>query len=465
MRNMNVRVLCRMKIWSVSQCGMCVFLSCFLVMLFLATSCLAEENLRTLICQGMVRSMAFSPNGQYIVVGSADEANNIFIYEVESGQLVKTFSGHNKDVGSLAFSPDGKMLASGSEDATIRIWDVASGNALHTLSGHSDYVNGLAFSPDGKLLASGSEDKTTRIWESATGQLLRTFGGSKKGGVAFSPDGKFLATGTLEIWDPASGQLIQKPNSGNYSCKLLYSPDGKYLATQGAYAVNLRNVTTGEILRELKGGGDIVTGVSFSPDSKLIAIGSYEGTISIYNPITGQKISSIATKYCYFLNFSPDNKLLVSANRGELELREMTSIRGEISNCKAAYESAANVNKAEGYQQFITQHSSCPQVVSAREKIESAKDNTISAECKGVKIMKWESYADGKFAKVTIANSTDMAKMVTIAVKFGGLVEGDPWANSDPRIIRAKDISVEDIRHWAGLGKIHIEEVKLRKCE
>jgi len=163
---------------------------------------LGIENLKH---YGDVYSVSFSPDGKLLASGSND--NTIKIWEVGSWKLIKTLEGHSSYVYSVSFSPDGKLLASGSGDKTIKIWEVGSWELIKTLEGHSSGVYSVSFSPDGKFLVSGSWDKTIKIWEVGSWKLIKTLKGHSSGvlSVSFSPNGNYLASGgsdgLIRIWE------------------------------------------------------------------------------------------------------------------------------------------------------------------------------------------------------------------------------------------------------------------------
>ncbi|MEH1959058.1 MAG: hypothetical protein V7L05_04040 [Nostoc sp.] len=155
-----------------------------------------------------VKSVAFSPDGKTLASGNDDKT--IKLWDVKTGAQIRTLQAHSGLVRSVAFSPDGKILASGSSDNTIKLWDVTTGAQIHTIQAHSDSLRSVAFSPDGKTLASGSSDNTIKLWDVKTGAQIRTLQAHSEWvwSVAFSPDGKTLASGsydnTIKLWD-ASG--------------------------------------------------------------------------------------------------------------------------------------------------------------------------------------------------------------------------------------------------------------------
>ena len=179
----------------------------------------------------------------------------------------------------VAFSPDGRLLATAGGDGTARLWDPATGECLRTLTGHDGWVLGVAFSPDGRLLATAGDDGTARLWDPATGERLRTLTGHTDAvwGVAFSPDGRLLATagddGTARLWDPATGEHRRTlTGHGGGVCGVAFSPDGRLLATaerrrDGAAVGPGHRRAPAHPHRP----GGWVNGVAFSPDGRLLA--------------------------------------------------------------------------------------------------------------------------------------------------------------------------------------------------
>jgi len=274
-----------------------------------------------------VISVAFSPDGKRIASGSWDKT--ICVWDAETGlQLGSPFTlGHTDSVWSVAFAPDGKRIASGSQDKTICLWDAETGLQLGSpLTGCTGPVLSVAFSPDGKRIASGSFDKTICLWDAETGLQLGSPLTRHTGlvySVAFSPDGKRIASGSLDkticLWDAETGLQLGSPLTGHTDSvhSVAFSPDGKRIAS-GSHdkTICLWDAETGlQLGSPLTGHTDSVQSVAFSPDGKRIASGSWDKTICLWDTETGLQLGNPLTGHTdpvYSVVFSPDGQRVVS---------------------------------------------------------------------------------------------------------------------------------------------------------
>ncbi|KAF7503289.1 hypothetical protein GJ744_004011 [Endocarpon pusillum] len=273
----------------------------------------------------LVRSVAFSPNGQQLASGSND--NTIRLWDASTGKCLQTLEGHRDLVRSVAFSPNGQQLASGSNDDTIRLWDASTGKCLQTLKGHGDKVTSVVFSPNGQQLTSGSIDSTVRLWDASTGKCLQALKGHRDQvySVAFSPDGQQLASGskdcTIRLWDASIGKYQQTlKGHRDRVCSVIFSPDGQQLASGSEdYTIRLWDASTGKCLQTLKGHKRQVNSVAFSPDGQQLASGSNDYTIRLWDASTGKCLQKLEG-YNAWVNsvaFSSDGQQLASGSNDD----------------------------------------------------------------------------------------------------------------------------------------------------
>ncbi len=280
-----------------------------------------------------VLSVAFSPDGKRLASGSAD--HTVKVWDAETDQETLTLEGHHGPVLSVTFSPDGKRLASAGGEPPVgdaahrlthpgelKLWDAKTGQETLTLKGHTDFVNRVAFSPDGKRLASAGQDGMVKVWDAATGRETRTLKG-RSGAVnclAFSPDGKRLASASrdnIKVWDAGTGEetLTLRGHSPVGVSGVAFSPDGKRLASAGFdRTLKLWDVATGHEVLTLKGHFGFVKSVAFSPDGKRLASAGEDGMVKEWDTATGQEILTLKghTGNVWDLSFSPDGTRLAS---------------------------------------------------------------------------------------------------------------------------------------------------------
>jgi WD40 repeat protein len=271
---------------------------------------------------GGVWGCAFSPDGTLLATVSDDQTARL--WRVADGSTHAVLAGHTGGVWGCAFSPDGTLLATTSNDQTARLWQVADSSTLAVLAGHTGGINDCAFSPDGALLATSSSDGTARLWQINGGSVQRVLAGPASGiwCCAFSPDGTLLAAadedGTVRLWRVADGStraVLIGHASRVWSCA--FSPDGTLLATTtGAGTVWLWRVTSGTTQAVLTGHASGVRGCAFSPDGTLLATTSNDQTARLWRVTDGTARTVLTghTSRTSGCAFSPNGTLLATTS-------------------------------------------------------------------------------------------------------------------------------------------------------
>ncbi|HLZ57341.1 MAG TPA: serine/threonine-protein kinase [Ktedonosporobacter sp.] len=239
-----------------------------------------------------VNAVAWSPNGRRIASGSDDNTAQVwnFVY----GSQPSLYTGHFYAVNAVAWSPDGLHIASGSDDGTVQVWNATDGSQPSLYIDHSDIVYSVAWSPDGKRIASGSDDGTVQVWNGSQAFTYKGHSASVNA-VAWSPDGLRIASGsvdnTVQVWNATDGSQFS-PYTGHSGGVLAvaWSPDGKQIAS-GAFdrTVRVWNVADGSQASTYKGHSASVNAVAWSPDGLRIASGSVDKTVQVWNAADGSQ--------------------------------------------------------------------------------------------------------------------------------------------------------------------------------
>jgi WD40 repeat protein len=249
--------------------------------------------------QWYVRTVAISPDNQTLASGATD--HNINIWNLNTGELIHTLAQRSGDVNSIVFSPNGKTIVSAgwasssskpskTTQKTVLLWHLSKMERLYAFLGHFGSVRSVAISPDGQTLASGAGDKTIKLWNLSTGELVNTLFGHSSSvlSVAISRDGQTLASGggdkTIKVWNLSTGELLNTLSEHSDSVRsVTFSPDGQTLASgSDDSTIKIWHLSTGELLTTLTEHSEGVNSVTFSPDGQILASGSDDGTIKIW---------------------------------------------------------------------------------------------------------------------------------------------------------------------------------------
>jgi eukaryotic-like serine/threonine-protein kinase len=267
-----------------------------------------------------IRSIAVSPTGGLFAVAPVDDQAAIQLRDISSGRPIGSLPGGRRWEGtrSLAFSPDGKMLAQLRDPANLVMWDVASRQPLFDVRVHAGTYGALAFDPKGRIVATGGTDGIIRLWNANDGNLVGVMEGHEfiVMDLSFSPDGARLASGgwdqTVRMWDVRKREpfMIMAGHAG-FVDHVVYSPDGSRLAASSGQAITVYHAGTGREQFTIR--GDSCSGVEFAPDGSLLAVASPRGRASLYAASAAEPQVLRGDGWINCLSFAPDGKNLVAA--------------------------------------------------------------------------------------------------------------------------------------------------------
>jgi WD40 repeat protein len=312
-----------------------------------------------------IRSVCYSPDGKYILSGSSDKT--VKLWDVASGNEIKTFIGHGSSVSSVCFTPDGKYALSGGYDKTLILWEIATGKKVRTFLGHKDYIYTISISPDGKQAVSGGSGKEIFVWDIASANKINVLNKHTESinSICFSPNGEYFASGsydkTIKIWKVANGKIeksFQAENSINSVC---FSPDGKFLVSvERGYGktVKLWSLDQKKVIKIFDHKFSNANSAHFSPDGKQVVVGGGYGDGHLFDVASGnlvRKFNMDKSSSIHSVHFSPDGRHIVSGDSKTINIWEISSSE-KVMECKgqAIYATAYDFSSDGNYAVFAS---------------------------------------------------------------------------------------------------------------